>query len=42
MFQYTKHMFGELMKHKKFDSVLVAMLSENERKDIKKMLGSIR
>ncbi len=42
MSRNTKHMFGELMRHSKFDGLLREVLSERERQDIKKTLDSIR
>ena len=39
---HAKHMFGELMRHEKFESMTKEYLRENERRDIKKTLDSIK
>ncbi len=39
--KHAKHLFGDLKRHRKFDSLLMTMLRENERRDIKKTLDSL-
>ena len=38
---HAKHMFGELIKHDKFEWLTKEYLRENERRDIKKTLDSL-
>ena len=38
---HAKHMFGELIRHEKFESMTKEYLRENERRDIKKTLDSL-
>lgn len=39
--KHAKHLFGVLIRHRKFDSLLHSYLKENERRDIKKALDSL-
>ena len=38
---HAKHMFGELIRHDKFESMTKEYLRENERRDIKKTIDSL-
>ena len=38
---HAKHMFGELIRHDKFESAIKEYLRENERRDIKKTIDSL-
>ena len=38
---HAKHMFGELIRHEKFEGITKEYLRENERRDIKKTLDSL-
>ena len=39
---HAKHMFGELIKHAKFEAVTKEYLREDERRDIKKTIDSLQ
>ena len=39
---HAKHAFGELIRHEKFEAMTKEYLRENERRDIKKTLDSIK
>ena len=39
---HAKHMFGELIRHEKFEAMTKEYLRENERRDIKKTLDSLK
>ena len=40
--KHSKHMFAQLVRHKKYDSLQMATLKERERNEIKKVLGSLQ
>lgn len=39
--KHARHYFGELVAHKKFDSLLHQFTNESERRDIKKTLDTL-
>ena len=40
--KHAKHLFAELVQHSKFEQTMKKTLSENEQRDIKKTLDSLK
>ena len=40
--KHARHAYAQLMHHKKFDVVLKNFLKENERRDVNKILDSMK
>jgi hypothetical protein len=40
--KYSRHMFGEIMRHQTFEKLMKEFLREPERKDVQKVLDSIK